>query len=145
MDLTIKPIRLNLLPHDIPVGELAANKADFELTCDGGGCISFTDEFGYLGSRISWDLTDNSDVQQRIGLASKAFGSLRKEIFCNQFLKEVTRVRLFTTIVINLLLWGCESWMLNAGQRQNLNVCFNLFLFVCWVICFQPQKNPTVF
>ena len=113
---------------DIPADELAANKADFDLTCEGGGCISFTDEFRYLGSLISCDLTDNSDIQQRIGLASKAFGSLRKEIFCNQSLKEVTRVRLFTAIVINLLLWGCESWTLTAGQRQSLNVRFNKWI-----------------
>ena len=49
-----------------------------------------TDEFRYLGSLISRDLTDNSDVQQRIGLASKEFGSLRKEFFCKQSLNEVT-------------------------------------------------------
>ena len=113
---------------NIPADDLAANKADFDLTCKGGGCISFTDEFRYLGSLISCDLTDNSDIQQRIGLASKAFGSLRKEIFCNQSLKEITRVRLFTAIVINLLLWGCESWKLTAGQRQSLNVRFNRWI-----------------
>ena len=66
----------------IPLDEFAANKADFDLTCERGGCITFTDEFRYLGSLISWDLTDNSDVQQRTGLAFKAFGSLRKGIFC---------------------------------------------------------------
>ena len=87
---------------DIPLDEHAAYKADFDLTCKGSRCITLTDEFRYLGSLISWDLTDNSDVQQKIELASKAFGSLRKEIFCNQSLKEVTRVRLFTAIVIDL-------------------------------------------
>ena len=88
---------------DIPRNELAAYKA-----CEGSGCITFTNKFRYLGSLISWDLTDNLDVQQRTGIASKAFGLLRKEIFCNQSLKIVTQVRLFTAFVINLLLWGCE-------------------------------------
>ena len=37
-------------------------------------------------------------------------------------------MRLFTAIVVNLLLWGCESWTLTAGQRQNLNVCFNIWI-----------------
>ena len=35
---------------DIPLDELAAEKADFDLTCKGSGCITFTDEFRYLGS-----------------------------------------------------------------------------------------------
>ena len=34
----------------------------------------------------------------------------------------------FTAIVINLLLWGYESWTLTAGQRQNLNVRFNIWI-----------------
>ena len=55
---------------------------------------------------------------QSIWLAQKRF-------FCNQYLKVVTRVRLITAIVINLLLWGRESWALTAGQRNNLNVRFN--------------------
>jgi hypothetical protein len=49
---------------DILSDELVPNKADFDLTCKGGGCIIFTYELRYLGSLISWDLTDNSDVQQ---------------------------------------------------------------------------------
>ena len=49
---------------EIPLDDLAASKAYFDLTCEGGGCITFTDKFRYLGSLISWDLTDDSDVQQ---------------------------------------------------------------------------------
>ena len=55
-------------PKDIPPDELAAGKADFDLTRKGGGCITFMDEFRYLGSVTSWDLTDNSDVQQQTEL-----------------------------------------------------------------------------
>ena len=33
---------------DIPLDKLAANKVDIDLTCKGGGCITFTDEFHYL-------------------------------------------------------------------------------------------------
>ena len=88
----------------------------------------FTDKLCYLRSLISWHLTDDPDVQQLIELATKAFGSIRKEIFCNQSLKAVIPVWLFTAVVINLLLWSCESWTLTAGQHQNLNVCFNIWI-----------------
>ena len=47
---------------DIPQDELAADKADFDLTCKGGGNITLMDDFCYHGSLISLDLTDNSDV-----------------------------------------------------------------------------------
>ena len=107
-------------PKEILQDELAANKADFDLTCEHGGCITFTETFRYdLRSLISWDLTDNSNVQQRIGYLPKHLAHSEKS-FCNHSLKGVTRVRLFTAIVINLLLLGCELWKLTAGQRQNL-------------------------
>ena len=37
-------------------------------------------------------------------------------------------MQLFTAIVINLLLWGCESWTLTADQRHNLDVRFNSWI-----------------
>ena len=37
-------------------------------------------------------------------------------------------MRIYTAIVIHLLLWGCESWTLTAGQRHNLNVRFNIWI-----------------
>ena len=45
---------------EIPLDEFAANKADFDLKCEGSGCIIFTGKFRYLGSRLSWHLTDDS-------------------------------------------------------------------------------------
>ena len=37
-------------------------------------------------------------------------------------------MRRFAAIVINLLLYGCESCTLTAGQRQHLNVRFNRWI-----------------
>ena len=90
---------------ETPLDELAANKGRFQLNTGGQRMHHI---YGQISlpwiSNISWLLTDNSDGQHHIGLASQAFGSLRKDIFCYQFLKVVTRVQLFTAIVINLLL-----------------------------------------
>ena len=42
-------------PKEIPLDELAANKADFALTCEDGGYITFTDEFRYLRSILDFE------------------------------------------------------------------------------------------
>ena len=96
------------------------------LCNEGGWCITFTDEFRYLESLIFWDLMNNSDVQQRMGLASKAFGSLRKVSFCNQSLKAVARVWLFTAIAINVLL---GLWIMDAGRWRWLLVNATISMF----------------
>ena len=41
------------------------------------GFISFTKLFKYLGSWISFDLSDEFDIEERIKSANKAMGALR--------------------------------------------------------------------
>ena len=107
---------------------ITTNAADFDLTCENGGYISFTNKFCYLGSILTPDLSDELDIQRRIQLASQAFGSLRSKVFCNRSLHSSIRTQLFQAIVINLLLWGCESWGLKACHHQELSVCFNRWI-----------------
>ena len=64
--------------------EIQSNSADFDLVCDSGGFITFTNEFPYLGTIISGDLRDRLDIDQRINQASKAFGSIRSSVFCTK-------------------------------------------------------------
>jgi len=33
--------------------------------------------------------------------------------------------RLFSAIVINLILWGCETWALTKQHQNRLNSCYN--------------------
>ena len=54
----------NLMSLQIPVG----GKAKYSLPS--GGCIHFVREFRYLGSLLSWDLTDTPDLQSRIRSAT---------------------------------------------------------------------------
>ena len=52
--------------------------------CDSGGFITFNNEFCYLGIIISSDIRDSPGIDRRINQASKAFGSLRSSVFCNE-------------------------------------------------------------
>ena len=103
--------------------------ADFDLLGVDGEYISFTSKFCYLGTIISSNLSDDADISRRIQQASKAFGSLSAGVFCNQkYLSAKIRRRLFMAIVINLLLWGCETWALTKQQHQRLESCFNKWI-----------------
>ena len=89
------------------IDEMQSNSADFDLVCDSGGFITFTNEFCYLGTIISSDLRDRPDIDRRINQASKAFDSLRYSVFCNcdeKQLSPIIRRCLFMAIVMNFLL-----------------------------------------
>ena len=66
------------------IDEIQSNSTDFDLVCGSGGFITFINEFCYLGTIISSDLRDRPDIDRRINQASKAFGSLRSSVLCNE-------------------------------------------------------------
>ena len=72
-------------------------------------------------------LKDDLDIRRRITQASGAFATM-KRVLCNETIPVKLRVRLYDATVINILLWGCESWALTTELRRKLEVCHHRFL-----------------
>lgn len=88
------------------------------------GFMSFTKLFKYLGSCISFDLSDEFDIEERIKSANKAMCALRfywksKQVDLH------SKNLIYQVIPINLLLWGCESWALTKVLISKLEVFHN--------------------
>jgi hypothetical protein len=75
------------------------------------GFVSFTRTFRYLGSLISYNLRDNNDITARIAAANASMGAL-KEVWRSPHLDVYNKYLLFRAILMNLLLWGAETWLL---------------------------------
>lgn len=97
--------------------ERAALTADYAVTENTH--ISFCDSFKYLGSIISSDLTDDTDIEHRIRVARGLLARL-KPILRNRRISREIRVRIYKQLVITTLLWGCESWALKHEHRKRL-------------------------
>jgi hypothetical protein len=85
------------------------------------GCVTFCRTFKYLGSRITYNLRDDNDIDARLSAASRSMGAL-KEIWRNPHLDTYSKYLLFRAIPINLLLWGCETWSLRQTLLRRLEV-----------------------
>ena len=64
---------------------------------------------------LSWQYTTsdcdlNNEIQQRIKLASAAFGRLSHRVFLNRNLAIATKIAVYKAICIFILLYSCESW-----------------------------------
>ena len=81
-----------------------------------------------MGSIFTEDLDDTNDVNRRIQQATAAFYSLNKNVLRNIDIPIKLQLRTYETIVLNLLLWGCESWALKESNREKLVVCHHRFL-----------------
>ena len=81
--------------------------------------IIFKKEFKYLGSWVSFQLTDQVDIKARISKASKALGALTF-FWKLQMVDLRTKVLLYKAIPLNLLLWGAENWAQNSADIEKL-------------------------
>jgi hypothetical protein len=78
---------------------------------DENGYVTFTQLFWYFGSLISYNLCDNDNVTAQVAAATASMGAL-KEVWQNPHLDIYSKYLLFQAIPINLLLWGCKTWLL---------------------------------
>ncbi len=86
-----------------------------------GGHVDFVKHFKYLGSYISFDFTDNYDIDKRIAAANISMGSL-KHFWNNPYASMRAKQLIFLAIPANQLLWGCESWALRQSHSTKLEV-----------------------
>ena len=51
-----------------------------------------------------------------------------EKTLCNKKLNPCYKIRIYEATVLNILLWGCESWALTTELRRQLEVCHSRFL-----------------
>ena len=82
--------------------------------------IPIVDEFTYLGSVITHDLSDEMDVDRRIQKAGNAFGMMRKCLFSSPVVKLKVKANVFRTFILPILLYGVECWSLTVKLLTHL-------------------------
>lgn len=86
--------------------------------------IEKVDEFVYLGSKINPEEGSHPDIQARINKAHTAFNMLRP-VWRSRGLTNKTKIRLFNSNVLSVLLYGCETWGLTKEALRRLEVFLN--------------------
>ena len=85
--------------------------------------IEVVDSFVYLGSTFEMhQLKCEKDIFVRIGKASSAFGRLKSSLFSRPDISITTKMRVFNSSIIPVLLYGCESWITGAEDLRKLEV-----------------------
>ena len=92
--------------------------------------------FKYLGTIISWDLREVKDVEARIKSANKLFGSAKATFWSNARVPFELRMRFYKAIIVNVLLWGCESWAIQSKEVQAIRVTRFAILFYFMLLIF---------
>ena len=89
-----------------------------------GSDLEDVNTFEYLGSKIDEHGGTDIDVQARINKARSAFACLNK-IWQTKSMSSKTKLRLFNSNVLSVLLYGAETWFLNKAHETKLQTFIN--------------------
>ena len=110
------------------------NKNNTAITVN-GEALEEVEYFTYLGSKMTTDGDSEKEVRERISKASQAFASL-KTIWRTRKISTKTKLRLFKSNVLSILLYGAESWKMTKGISHKLEVfqnrCLRRLLRIFW-------------
>jgi len=82
--------------------------------------VDLVDEFIYLGSLISHDGGSEAEILRRIGISRECFSLLEKNIWRSHILTD-TKVHLYRTYILPVLLYGCEKWTVSKTLAKRLD------------------------
>ncbi|RUS72754.1 hypothetical protein EGW08_019489 [Elysia chlorotica] len=97
--------------------------------------IKEVDKFVYLGSIVSKDGGTDEDIRSRINKARHAFRTLRS-VWSSSALAQHGKIRIFSSDVKSVLLYGSETWRTTKTNTQKLqtfiNRCLRNILNIRW-------------
>ena len=96
------------------------NAASEEEVTVNGEELEDVDSFVYLGAKVSTAGGADDDINSRLCKARTVFGKL-SGIWKSSILSKMTKIRIFKSNVIAVLLYGCESWRMTKGDEAKLD------------------------
>ncbi|XP_038048237.1 uncharacterized protein LOC119722267 [Patiria miniata] len=78
------------------------------------------EKFCFLGNIVSSDCRSKADIQRRLGLATSALARLNT-IWKERCLSRKTKLSLYNSLVLSILLYGSETWTLSAELERKLD------------------------
>ena len=86
--------------------------------------VEMVDSFTYLGSVMDADEGSTADISTRLKKARAAYYKLRKVWASGQHRRK-TKLRIYKSNVMSVLLYGAECWKVNQNDGQRLNTFHN--------------------
>ena len=93
-----------------------------------GDSINHVSDFRYLGSMVA---SGSSDLKRRKSLAWCAFWKL-EQLWKSPHISIATKVKLFNTTCVTILLYGCKLWVISKDMENKINAfatsCYRVML-----------------
>ena len=79
------------------------------------------EKFRYLGVTVTNTKDILEEIKRRINMGNACYYSLQK-IFSSRLLSKKLKVKTYKTIILPIVLYGCETWSLTLKEEHRLRV-----------------------
>ncbi|KAJ4445334.1 hypothetical protein ANN_07139 [Periplaneta americana] len=90
------------------------------------GDLSFeeVEKFKYLGATVTNVNDTREEIKRRINMGNACYYSVEK-LLSSSLLSKNLKVRIYKTVILPVLLYGCETWTLTLREEHRLRVFEN--------------------
>src|SRR5215469_14164870 len=98
--------------------------------------IERVEEFKYLGTTLTNHNSIQEEIKSRLKLGNACYYSVQN-LLSSSFLSKTLKIKIYRTIILPVVLYGCETWSLTKKEERRLSVFENRVL---WRV-FGPKRD----
>src|SRR5215469_14235415 len=89
--------------------------------------IEREEEFKYLGTTLTNQNSIQEEIKSRLKLGNACYYSVQN-LLSSSLLSKTLNIKIYRTIILPVVLYGCETWSLTMGEERRLRVFENMVL-----------------
>ena len=83
--------------------------------------IERVEELKYLGTTLTDQNSIQEEIKSRLKLGNACYYLVQNLLSC-RFLSKHLKIKIYRTIILPLVLYGCEAWSLTLSEERRLRV-----------------------
>ena len=91
-------------------------------------CVETVEEFKYLGTTLTNKNSIQEEIKSRLKLGNACYYSVQN-LLSSSLLSKKLKVKIYRTIILPVVLYGCETWSLTLREERRLRVFENRRVF----------------
>jgi len=87
----------------------------------GHSSIERVEEFKYMGTMLTDQNSIQEEIKSRLKLGNACYHSMQN-LLSSRLLSKTIKIKIYRTIILPVVLYGCETWSLTLREERRLRV-----------------------
>ena len=83
------------------------------------------EEFKYLGTNLTDQNSIAEEIKSRLKLGNACYHSVQN-LLSSRFLSKNLKIKIYRSLILPVVLYGCETWSLSLREERKLSVFENM-------------------